>query len=213
LDNLREKVSALILAGGLSERMGRDKAWMELGGMPLVEHVSRRILPLANELIFSTNRPEQFEALLNRLPVAAHLVADRAPSAGPLSGIASGLSTAANDLVLVLATDMPFVHLGLLSHMVSLAADYQAVVPRTLDPDSGELIAEPLHACYRRSCVTSITAHLEAGDLRVVSFLPDVRTRWVLPPEIVLFDPDFLSFRNINTPEDWDVAISHFAPR
>jgi molybdopterin-guanine dinucleotide biosynthesis protein A len=211
VDRPGEKVTALILAGGFSRRMGCDKAWLELGGVPLVERVSRRVLPLADELLFSTNNPDRFESLLGGLPIAARLVADQAPGSGPLAGIASGLRAARHDLVLVLAADMPFVQVELLSQMAVLAADYQAVVPKTIDPHSGELAAEPLHAFYRRSCIAPITAHLQAGQRRIVSFLDDVRTRWVLPEEIAAFDPDFLSFRNLNTPEDWDLAVSYFA--
>ena len=206
-----EKLSALILAGGLSKRMGSDKAWLDLGGLPLIEHVSRRVLPLADELIFSTNTPDRYGPLLRRLSLPAHLVTDETPGTGPLAGIASGLRIARHDLVLVLAVDMPFVQVELLSYLAELAADYQAVVPETLDPQSGELAAEPLHAFYRRSCLATITAHLQAGHRQIVSFLSDVRTRWVLPDEIARFDPDLLSFRNLNTPADWDLAVSHFA--
>jgi molybdopterin-guanine dinucleotide biosynthesis protein A len=206
VNGFREKLSALILAGGLSQRMGQDKAWLELGGLPLVEHLARRILPLVDELIFSTNQPARFESVLRRLSVPAQVVTDQTPGLGPLAGIAEGLSAAGNDLVLVLAVDMPFVQLRLLSYMAGLAADYQAVVPEILDPRSGEVTAEPLHAFYRRSCLAAITAHLRSGERRVVSFLPDVRTRWVLPEEVTRFDPTLTSFRNLNTPQDLEVA-------
>jgi molybdopterin-guanine dinucleotide biosynthesis protein A len=210
VDNLGEKLSALVLAGGLSRRMGQDKAWLDFRGVALVEHVVHRILPLADELIFSTNEPDRFAPLRRRWPVPTHLVADQTLGIGPLAGIASGLSVAGHDLVLVLAVDMPCVQVALLSHMASLAADYQAVVPQVPDSRSRELSAEPLHAFYRRSCLASITAHLKAGHRRVISFLPDVRTRWVLPEEIAQFDSNFISFRNLNTPEDWEVATSYF---
>lgn len=190
--------------------MGQDKAWLDFGGMPLVEHVVRRVLPLADELIFSTNDPDRFAPLRRRWPVPTHIVADQTMGIGPLAGIASGLSIAGHDLVLVLAVDMPCVQVALLSHMASLAADYQAVVPQVPDSLSREPVAEPLHALYRPSCLPAITAHLKAGHRRVISFLPDVRTRWVLPEEMVPLDPDFTSFRNLNTPEDWDMVTSHF---
>jgi len=210
VESIGENLSALILAGGFSRRMGQDKAWLELGGKPLVEHLTHHILPLADELIISTNSPDRFEPLLRSLPIPAQLVADQTQGIGPLAGIASGLSRASHDLVLVLAVDLPYVQVGLLSHMAGLAVDFQAVVPQILDPRCGEAVAEPLHAFYRRSCLAAITAHLEAGDRRVVSFLSDVRTRWVLPEEVARFDPGFISFRNLNTPTDWEIAVRHF---
>jgi molybdenum cofactor guanylyltransferase len=208
VDTQREKVSALILAGGLSRRMGRDKAWLTLDGVPLVEHVARRVLPLADELLLSTNSPDRFPPLLRRLPPPAQLVWDENPGLGPLGGIFAGLSAASHDLVLVLAVDMPFVHIGLLHYMARLAGDYQAVVPRVPTEDPTTSLPEPLCAFYRRSCLATIAAHLATGQHQVVSFLPAVRTRWVPPEEIARFDPLFASFRNLNTPEDWEAAVS-----
>jgi molybdopterin-guanine dinucleotide biosynthesis protein A len=209
--SLKERITALILAGGRSSRMGRDKTWLELAGMPLVETTARRVMPLVDEFVFSTNDPERFEPLVKRLPLPAHVVRDLTPGAGPLEGVAAGLGTASFDLVLVLAVDMPFVQLGLLSHMATLAAGYQAVVPNLPDPATGGYMAEPLHAYYRRGCLPSVSEHLQAGHRRVISFLNDVRTRWVSPEEIAAFDPDFISFRNLNTLEDWDFATRYFA--
>ena len=209
MDKLGEKLSVLILAGGPSRRMGQDKAWLDFGGVPLVEHIARRVLPLTDELIFSTNAADRFCPLQRRWPVPTRLVADESLGMGPLAGIASGLRIASYDLVLVLAVDMPCVQVPLLFHMASLAADYQAVIPLVPNSRSTEPAPEPLHALYRRSCLPAITKHLKAGHRRVISFLPDVRTRWVLPKEITRFDPDFTSFRNLNTPEDWEVIAGH----
>jgi molybdopterin-guanine dinucleotide biosynthesis protein A len=213
VNGLKEGITALILAGGRSSRMGQDKAWLELAGMPLVENTARRVIPLVDEFVFSTNQPERFEPLVKRLPLPAQVVRDQTPGAGPLAGVAAGLGTATFDLVLVLAVDMPFVQLGLLSHMATLAAGYQAVVPNLPGTATESLMPEPLHAFYRRSCLPSVSEHLQAGHRRVVSFLNDVRTRWVSPQEIAAFDPDFISFRNLNTLEDWAFATRYFAPQ
>jgi molybdenum cofactor guanylyltransferase len=207
VDTQQEKVSALILAGGLSRRMGRDKAWLNFVSAPLVEHVARRVLPLADELLFSTNRPDRFPPLLRSLPAPTQLVPDENPGLGPLGGIFAGLNAARNDLMLVLAVDMPFVHIELLSYMARLAGDYQAVVPRVPTEDPTTSLPEPLCAFYRRSCLAAIAAHLATGQYQVVSFLPAVHTRWVPPEEIARFDPLFASFRNLNTPEDWEAAV------
>jgi molybdopterin-guanine dinucleotide biosynthesis protein A len=209
VDFVSQRISALILAGGPSRRMGRDKSWLTLDGTPLVEYVARRILPLADELIISSNSPERLDPFLAALSIPARAVADQAPSQGPLSGISAGLQVARHDLVLVLAVDMPFVQLGLLRYMAGLAGAYQAVVPQVPDPRSRRLRPEPLHAFYRRSCLAPISERLARQSRRVVSFLPDVRTRWVLPDEISQFDPSFISFRNLNTPSDWDSAFRH----
>jgi len=205
-------VTALILAGGRSRRMGQDKVWMELAGMPLVERVVRRILPVATEVLFSANGVAQFEELAGNLPVPARVVADLYPHAGPLAGLHAGLSAARNDLLLALAGDMPFVNQALIETMIGLAAGYDAVLPEVPSRRTGEVFREPLHALYRRSCLPAIDAKLAHGERQVVSFLPDVRVRLVSPEEILRLDPDFRSFFNINSPDDWLEAQRMLGP-
>ena len=203
----------LILAGGRSRRMGQDKIWLPLGAgadaVPLFERVVARVRPLAGEFLFSANAPEPFDALVASLRsqgVPAQVVPDRYPGAGPLAGLHAGLSAAHGDLLLALAGDMPFVNPALVAHLVSLMPGFDAAIPELPHPRTGEPIKEPLHALYRRSCLSAVTARLAAGDRQMVSVLPDLRVRIVAPDEIRDFDPDFRSFFNVNTPEDWRAA-------
>ena len=108
--------------------------------------------------------------------------------------------------MLALAADMPFVSSDLIGHMIGLARGFDAVLPEVPNRRTGEVFREPLHALYRRSCLPVIGARLAAGDRRMTSFLPAVRVRFVPPDEIRRFDPDFRSFFNANTPEDWEEA-------
>jgi molybdopterin-guanine dinucleotide biosynthesis protein A len=201
-----ENLSVLILAGGRSRRMGQDKAWLRLDGAALVERVARRVLPVAEEVLFSANAAEPFAQLTSSLPVPAAVVADLFPGAGPLAGIHAGLRAARGDLLLALAVDLPFVNLALVRHIVGLAQGWDAVVPQMPHPTTGELVWEPLHALYRRSCLPAITARLAAGERRTVSFLSDVRTRPLTLAEITPFDPELRSFFNVNTADDWHDA-------
>ncbi len=199
-------VSVLILAGGRSRRMGQDKVWMALDGVHLVERVVRRVLPIAGEVLFSANAADPFAQLASTLPVPGRVVADLFPGAGPLAGIHAGLSAARCDLLLALAADMPFVNLALVRHMIGLAQGFDVVAPQMPHPTTGELAWEPLHALYRRSCLPAIAARLAAGERRVFCFLPDVRTRPLTLAEITPFDPELLSFFNVNSPDDWTSA-------
>jgi molybdopterin-guanine dinucleotide biosynthesis protein A len=199
-------LSVLLLAGGRSRRMGRDKLWLLLDGAPLIERVARRLLPLAAEMLFSGAATDALAALAAALPVPARIVPDLLPDAGPLAGLHAGLTAARHDLVLALAGDLPFVNLELAAHLVGLAAGFDAVVPQTTAPDSGATMWEPLHAVYRRSCASAIAARLARGERRLICFLPDVRTRAVTLAEIARFDPAGRSFFNINTPDDWRLA-------
>ena len=204
-------LTVLILAGGRSRRMGQDKIWLPLGadGVPLIERVVARVRPLAGEFLFSANAPEPFDALVSPLRdqgVPAQVVPDRFPGAGPLAGLHAGLSAARCDLLLAVAGDMPFINPALVAHLVALMPGFDVVIPELPHPRTGEPVKEPLHAIYRRSCLVAVAARLAAGERPMVGFLPDVRVRIVGPDEIRDFDPDFRSFFNVNTPEDWDAA-------
>ena len=204
----RQPLSLLILAGGKSTRMGQDKAWLMLDGRPLVMRVIDRVLPLVDEVIVSTNQPDAFDAWLPGLPVASYTVADRYRGAGPLAGLHAGLLAACCELVLTIATDMPFVDPTLIRYLADLAtgADVDAVVPQIPSPETGQIGLEPLHAIYRKSCVPAIERCLETDQRRVVNLLDQVRVRVVTPDEIRPHDPRFRSFANVNTPQDWSDA-------
>lgn len=173
--------------------MGQNKALLSTSdGETLIGHVVRNLRNLTDDLIVVSNTPALYEHL------GARLVGDRYQGMGPLAGLHAGLSTARHPWALAVACDMPLVNHRLVRYMALLSEGYQAVVPRR-----GERV-EPLHALYSRSCLPAIEDRLEAGDLRMVSFYPAVAVRYVEEPEIVLFDPEGLTFANANTPEDWE---------
>jgi len=187
-------VSVAIQAGGRSERIGRDKALMPLAGRPLIVHILERSAPLGDEVLVTTNSPDAFAFL------GVRLVADERPGAGALAGLRTALRAARHDVVLVLACDLPFVCVPLLEHMLGLAAQADAVVPRW----RGEL--EPLHAVYRRSCLPAIDLALAEGRQRMISFLPAIRATIIEEDQVAVFDPLGLTFFNINTPDDLQTA-------
>lgn len=201
-----EPLTVLILAGGRSTRMGRDKAWLELAGAPLVEQVATRLLPLAREIIFSANDPGAFDELIRRLPLPAKVAVDVHGDAGPLAGLHAGLSAATNNLVFAVATDMPFVNRRLVEVMAVACRQADAVVPRVQVPGFAMPQPEPLHALYRKSCLPAIEAALNSGRRRVASFLEDVDVCYLDEDVLRQVDPELRSFRNVNTPDDWAQA-------
>lgn len=203
---MSEAVSVLLLAGGRSRRMGQDKVWMMLDGQPLIERAARRVLPLAGEIIFSSNEPDRFAALMARLPAPARVIADLYPGAGPLAGLQAGLSVARYELTLALAADMPFVNLDVVRHLLDRSGGYDVVMPSLSPHEAMQPIREPLHSLYRRTCLPAMIERLEAHDYQAFSFLPAVRTRYVHVDEIRAIDPNLWSFFNVNTPLDWQRA-------
>jgi molybdopterin-guanine dinucleotide biosynthesis protein A len=187
-------ITSILLAGGRSARLGRDKAFLQVNGQFLIERILRRLGQISEETIIVANevdRYEQFEGIV---------ITDVYPGKGALGGIFSGLTRASNHHSLVVACDMPFLNVSLLRYMQGLAADYDVVIPRV------GWLTEALHAIYSKNCLPFIERQLQMGDLRIVHFFPQVRVRYVEQEEIETFDPEQLSFLNINSQEDLERA-------
>jgi molybdopterin-guanine dinucleotide biosynthesis protein A len=188
------KACGVILAGGQSSRMGTNKALLELAGEPLVQRLAVRFRSWFEQVLIVTNTPETYDFL--GLP----MVGDRVPGLGPLGGLEAGLRASRFDHAFFCAVDMPFVNEGLVRHMLTLASDYDIVVPVL----GGEF--EPMHAVYSKGCLPAITANLDARRLRLISFFDAVRRREITEEEIGRFGDPARLFFNCNTPEDLQQA-------
>lgn len=188
-------LTVALQAGGMSRRMGRDKARVLLDGRPLITHVLERAAPLGDEVIVTTNTPHAYPFL-----GGVRLVPDEQPGAGALAGLRTALRAALHERLLVLACDLPFVCVPLIEHMMRAAPPADVVVPRW----HGEL--EPLHAVYRRGCLAAVERALAEGRRRMIDFHADVRVYVVEEDIITRFDPQGLTFFNINTPDDLQTA-------
>ncbi len=187
------ETSGVVLAGGKSERMGRDKSLLEIEGQPLLARTVDALAALSADLVVVTNDPAPYQPLA--LPV--RYVPDEKPGVGALMGVYSGLRAARHERALVVACDMPFLNVRLLRYMLSLVDTYDVVVPRF----DGYL--EPLHAIYGKGCLPAMERVLAQGRRQIVAFFDQVRVRYVDEAEIDRFDPHHLSFVNVNTAEDW----------
>lgn len=189
---VKKLVSVAVLAGGRSKRMGRDKAFLEVGGRPVIERVLARVKPLTDDLFISTNSPEKYKRF--GLP----MVVDVYPHKAALGGIYSVIEASRSDHVLVVACDMPFLNVDLLQYLIELAPTADVVAPLIDSPQP-----ETLHTVYSKNCLPAIKPRLLADKLRIVGFFEDVSVRYVGREEVARFDPHFYSFINMNTPEDW----------
>jgi molybdopterin-guanine dinucleotide biosynthesis protein A len=190
-------LTVAIQAGGKSSRMGEDKALRPFLGRPLIERVVGRMRPVADEIIVTTNRPEEYTFL--HLPLFTDLVPDR----GALGGLYTAIACAGMPLVAVVACDMPFASASLIGTAAKLM----------LEDDVDVVIAgseegfEPLHAVYRKStCLPAIEAAIEAGLWKVIAWFPQVKVRTLNAEELREADPPGLAFWNVNTPEEFAEA-------
>ena len=188
--------SVAIIAGGQSRRMGRDKAWLKLGGMSLVERVIQASADLNQaQTILITNSPADYAHL--GLP----MYGDALPGKGALGGIYTALLRAKSDYALTLACDMPFVSAKLLRFMLSqLDESVDIVVPRV------DGYPQAMHAIYRKTCLAPIRRQLEAKRLKIIRFFADVRVRYLDEADYAPYDSDGRSFANLNTPDELEEA-------
>lgn len=188
-------VSALILAGGSSRRMGENKALLEITGQFFIERVINAVRPLADDILLISNDPDPYTFL--HLPI----IPDIQPDYGPLMGLYSGLSAARHELTLLLACDMPFVQTAFLRHMLVSAKNYDVVVPKS------EEGLHALHAFYRRStCLPAIEQALKQGKRRTISFYDQVQVLTLGKDDYAPFDPLGVALMNVNTPEQLKIA-------
>lgn len=193
-------VSGIVLAGGLSRRLGRDKAVEPIGGEPLIARCIGRLSAVADEIIVVVNDIERGKQL--PLPQSYRVAVDVYADSGSLGGIFSGVSAMSDEWGMVVACDMPFLNTALLRYMLSLRDGFDAVVP-VLDGRP-----EPTHALYSKACLPHIERRLQAKDLKIARFFDDVSVRYVSQKEVDAHDPDHLSFFNVNTQSDLDRALA-----
>jgi molybdenum cofactor guanylyltransferase len=192
------KNSAIILAGGKSSRMGRSKALLDFAGEPLIVHLVRELKNLFDDVVVVA-APEQELPLL---PVT--LARDEIAYQGPVGGIYYGMKAARGETCFVTSCDVAFLNTGLIAHLVSRISHHDVVVPYW------EERYQPLHAVYRRGVLPLLAGQLERGELRPVYLFDKVRTLKIGADEVHRFDPEGLSFFNMNTPADYDAALARW---
>jgi molybdopterin-guanine dinucleotide biosynthesis protein A len=187
-------MTGIVLAGGESRRMGRDKAFLKLDGVPLIEHVLRTLRIIFPKTIIVTNNPSAY-ALFD-----AVVVTDAVYKQCPLTGIYSGLLHSTDEYNFVAACDMPFLNPGLISYMTGLVKDHDIVVPMI----AGRV--EPLHAIYSKKLLPIIEKRLQGDALQVRGIFGEARMRYVTETELDRYDPERRSFKNLNTLEEYKEA-------
>jgi molybdopterin-guanine dinucleotide biosynthesis protein A len=191
-------VNSIILAGGKGLRLGGDKALVVLDGENLLQRVISRLVFLNGSIVLVIAEKQK------PLEVAGYpqlkLVTDIYPGKGPLMGIYSGLLNSDSEKNLVVACDMPFLNKRLIEYMLDVSTNFDITVPRLGN------VVEPLHSVYSKNCLASIVKLLVENNLKIDSLLKMVKVRYVEVEEVDNFDPEHLSFFNINTKADLSLA-------
>ena len=192
-----EGITAVILAGGASRRMGSNKSLLLLGDKPLIEVVYGTLTAIFHQVIIVTNTPEDYPFLPCRK------IADIYPGAGAIAGLHAGLAASCTERVFVTACDMPFLNADLIRELCNNSGGFDAVVPV-----NSEGLREPLHAVYARSVVEVAQQVIERGDKSILLLLDQIRTRLVVQEETGSVTAAEESFRNVNTPEEYQRLVT-----
>lgn len=190
--------TAAILAGGAATRMGGAvKALLDVGGRTILDRLTETLRPHFVEVLLVAKEPEPF------LPLAAanppwRLVLDSLPGRSSLTGIHTALQNARTEHVFLTACDTPFLRPQLLLALFDhLRQEDDVVLP--IKPDG---YFEPLCAFYSRRCLPHIEAQLAHDDHKIIRFFPKVRVAPLPVDALLRADPDLLSFKNANTPDE-----------
>ena len=200
MDLRMENLTAFVLAGGKSTRMGADKAFLELAGRPLIAHAVALAAAVVPQVRI-VGGPEKFAAWGEVVP---DVFADR----GPLGGIHAGLQASQTDCNLILGVDLPFVETRLLEFLIEQANACDAMV--TVPFAAGHF--QTLCAVYRKTFLPVGERALFEGRNRVDALFSKVETHVIGEQELAGegFQPSM--FRNLNTQEDWQAARREFEP-
>lgn len=185
--------TGVILVGGRSRRMGRDKALLPLGGKPLIEHILTVFRTCFDRCILVGDRPERF------LAYGVPIIPDRYPGSS-LGGLYTGICHGEGNPVFVSSCDMPFLQGDLIRLICAGLGESDGAVPMTRTG------LEPLCACYRASCLPVMEAALMEGRFKIVSVLERLRVNVIGPEVLERYDPSGRSLRNLNTPQEYDAC-------
>jgi molybdopterin-guanine dinucleotide biosynthesis protein A len=190
------KISGIVLGGGQSQRMGRDKRRLHWEGEPFLDRICRLMSTLFDDVLVVTAQ-EDYDC--SHLPV--RLVTDKIPQKGSLGGLYTGLMEAKNTLTFVVACDMPFLLKESISRLCLLPHNDVLVVKL-----SNSL--QPLHARYSKRCAPIIEQMIQEGDLKIQNLVaqPGLKVEIIQETLFDDIDPHRQSFMNINTPADLEFA-------
>ena len=189
-------VSGVLLAGGKSRRMGRDKRFLQLGGESLVRRVLSVYERLFTDILIVVAEPvQELSGMEHRI------VTDLIPHCAALGGLYTGLSLARHRRIFAAACDMPFLNAAIIEHLLGYD-DGDVVMPKLTTG------LQPMHAVYAKTCLPYFKLMMANHNLSIQSVLDnhDLRARLVEEDALKVFDPQLVSFLNLNTPADAELA-------
>ena len=183
-------MTGIILSGGKSLRMGENKAFIEIEGVPIIQRIYTLFKELFHEVIIVTNQIELFKKFDSKI------YSDLLPDKGALGGLYTGLFFSNFHYSFCVACDMPFLNKSLVQYLIKRIGDEDVIVPRTKDG------LQPLHAIYSKNCLDPIKEIIEQGKFKIIDIYHRVQVNIIEEADFISLDPFRESFINVNTPEE-----------
>lgn len=186
---IKKKVTGIVLAGGASSRMGKDKGLCEFKGKTLVTYAIEALLPLCDTILISSNNVDDYQKF------GYQVVVDEYKGIGPIGGIYSSLKKSTTKHNLIISCDTPYLNTQLLEFILENSNNYDIVVPT-----HSISFIEPLAAYYSSGIVNKLETSIKRSDYKLMNFLNKVKLKSIN----VVAIPDFSNklFINLNTPDD-----------
>ena len=186
----KRPITGVVLAGGKNLRMGENKAFIRIEGIPIIQRTLGLFQRLFQEIIIVTNEEDLY------VQFNAKIYKDLIPNAGALAALYTGLFYSSFRYSFAVGCDMPYLKMSVIDYLVQRAEGYDVTIPKT--PDG----LQPLHAIYSKNCMEAIERLMKEKRAKVIDFFPSVRINIVGTSEILPLDPSLESFINLNTPEE-----------
>lgn len=199
MEKKKLEITGVLFAGGESKRMGQNKAFLEIGGKPLLERNLEVLDSICSEVLISCREPEQYSGY------GYQAVADQIKGKGPMGGMYSVLPVAKYDYVFVAACDMPFLNSEAIAYIYEQIEDYKLVLPYVRDR------LHPLHAFYHKKVFKVVEKRIKEDKLRLFDIADECRHKIVNISEemegSMLKEMIEESFLNVNTPQEWELIL------
>jgi len=187
---MKNHLTGIILSGGKSTRMGRNKAFIEIGDIPIIQRIQTLFEKLFDEVIIVTDQKQLFSNF------NAKIYSDLIPNRGVLVGLYTGLFFSSFKFSFCVACDMPFLKENVIQYLIKYIGNSDVVVPKTVDG------LHPLHAIYSKNCLEPMKKFIDLNEYRIIDFYPMVKVKIIDEKEFLSLDPMRESFINVNTPEE-----------
>lgn len=185
----KQDVTGIVLAGGASSRMGKDKGLCEFRGKALITYAIDALLPLCDTILISSNRVKDYQGF------GYQVVVDEHKDIGPIGGIYSSLRKSTTKHNLVISCDTPFLNTQLLEFVLENSDNYDVVVP-----EHGNSFIEPLAAYYSSGIINCLEDSIKRRDYKLMNSFSEVKYKSVKVDAIPGFSNKL--FKNLNTPDD-----------